>query len=900
MSGAGSSSSPPAFTRRWLMLLLPSGVVGEAIRGDLDEEFQERAQATGVRPANVWYRRQARRVFVDYLLRHRVRHSATRTDSSALATAPRRRRGLALEQLATDTKLAFRAFRREPGLFSTVIVILALGIGANTAVYSVVRAVLLEPLPYPEPERVVHIRQTLASWRDHSNPILAGMADDFPVEWGVLLDWERLNHSFDSLGLYRGATFVVAGASGPDWIKATQTSAGVFAALGVQPALGRLFTSDDDVVGGERTIIVSDSFWRNTLGADPDVVGSTVALSDAPHRIIGVMPEGFYFPTRKTALWTRLADRDLRVYEGGQSMFGLGRMQAGTTLAAARRDMSLVASRINEERPDRDAGYGVRLWRQHDRLIGDVRPVMTLLLVAVATVLLIACINASGLMLVRANRRHRELALRISLGAGKPRIFAQLLTESVLLAAVAGCAALIVTAVTQGTLVAMLPAGTPSIDGIRFDRNVLLFSIAAALCSGVLIGLLPALRVSRADPASVLRGGGRSLTAGSGMLRTQRLLVVAELALAVPLVVGAGLLVGTLTRLTAVDLGFDPDRVLAVRVGLVGDRYDTAAETALFHDTLQRRLLGLPGVGSVAGGDQPFSEGGSGNTLRLGEGEEAIETNVKWAHVEGDYFALFDIPTRAGRTFSTAEVDEAAGVAVINEAMARQFWPDSDPIGEEIYEGGGGDGIARIVIGVVGDVKRGRPDADATALVYLPWKSTTTAFVKAEANAEMIRPALERLVREMDPDVPVSITSMVDRVTAATVDSRFRALLIGLFAVLAAALALVGVGGILTYTVAQQRREIGLRMALGATRERVMRTVLGTGLRLVTTGLLIGGTLAALAVRLVQSFLFETSTGDPVTLIGTVVLLVGAGLAVSLIPARRAARVHPGAVLNAE
>jgi len=877
---------------------LPRGVVGEAIRGDLNEEFTERVLSAGGRAANAWYRRQGRRLIVDYLLRHRIRRPIGGRLGRGPAGEPRR--GRILEQIAMDTALAIRALRREPGLFLTVIVVLALGIGANTAVYSVVHAVLLEPLPYPEPDRLVRVKQTLSSWVDHANPILSGMANDFPVEWGVFRDWERLNQSFDALGVYRQSRYAFTGESRPEWIDAAQTSSGVFVALGVRPALGRLFSSEDDLVGGERTVILSHSFWTTAFGADPRALGDTIVLTGVAHRIIGVMPPDFYFPTRAVALWTRMQDRYIRVYEGGQSLDGLARLRPGTSIDNARRDMAMVSATIIEERPGRGDGFGVRLWRQREYLVGDVRPVMTMLLAAVGTVLLIACANASGLMLIRAARRRREIALRASLGAGRRRILAQLLTESTLLAVLAGMAALVMTVVTQRLLVAMLPSGVSNADGISFDKSVLLFCIAASLGSGLLIGILPALRASRAAQASVLHGGGRSMTAGRSRLRAQRLLVVAEVALTVPLVVGAGLLTESLSRLTAVDLGFDPSGVLSLRNGLFGERYDSDEEVRLFYETLRERLGAIPGVLEIGAGDQPpFGEGGSGGGLRIGEGDDAIEANPKWTHVEGRFFAVFDIPIVSGRAFRESDFDRTDNVAIINEAMARRFWPDSDPLGAIIYKSGEEEGGRRIV-GVAGDVKRGSPDASASSLVYLPGEATSTTFVKSAGNIGGFRTAVERVALEIDPDMPLTVTSVEERVWNSTAAPRFRALLISLFAGLAATLALVGVGGILSYTVTQQRREIGLRLAVGATADRVMRMVLGNGVRLVAAGLLIGGSIAALAVRLIRSFLYETSVTDPTILVGAAVLLVCAGLAASLLPARRAARIDPMIALRAE
>jgi putative ABC transport system permease protein len=870
------------------------------MRGDLDEEYVERVQESGARPARAWYRRQARRMVVDYVLRHRVRRDRRVGTDIRAAGVARRGAGSGFGQFVADAKLTLRGFRREPGLFLTVIAILALGIGANTAVYSVVRAVVLEPLPYPEPERVVRVKQTMGDWLDHSNPILDRMANDFPVEWGVLLDWERLNQSFDAIGAYDQQRYAFTGPSRPEWIGGAQVSSGVFRVLGVQPAIGRVFSSDDDRVGGERTVLLSHAFWTTAFGGDPAVLGTTITLTGERHRVIGVMPPDFYFPTRAVALWTRLSDSSLQVYQGGQSLHAVARLSAGTSIEQARLDMAVVSDRILEERPERNRSYGVRVWSQHEYLVGDVRPVMTMLLAAVGAVLLIACANASGLMLIRATRRRREIALRVSLGAGRRRILGQLLTESVLLALVAGLAAIAVTALTQQVLVSMLPAEIPRVGAIHLDARVLLFSIAATLTCGLLVGVLPAVRAMRSGAASVLRGGGRSSTGGRDRLRAQRLLVVAEVALTVPLVVGAGLLAGSLGRMSTVDIGLDPSGVLSLQASLYGDRYDSSEKLRMFYTTLRERLVSLPGTQLVAAGQRsPFGEGGSGNTLRVGRGDDVVESNVKWTRVDGPFFKLFGIPILAGRSFEEADRDRSDGVAIINEAMAREFWPASDPLGQVFYEGSQG-GVSYRIVGIAGDVRRGSPDAPASSLVYLPGDTPHMTFVKSAGDLPGFRASVERVVRGIDPDVPLTIMSLEESVRISTAAPRFRALLVGMFAVLAGTLALVGVGGILSYAVTQQRREIGLRMALGATAHRVMRSVLGHGLRLVMSGLIIGGAIAAFAVRLIESFLFETSAGDPMVLLGAAGLLITAGLLVSVLPARRAANVQPGTILNAE
>ncbi|MEM7417869.1 MAG: ABC transporter permease [Gemmatimonadota bacterium] len=792
--------------------------------------------------------------------------------------------------------MAVRTIRREPAFFLAVSAVLALGIGATTAVYSILQPTLFEPLPYPDPDRVVRVAQTRVSWQGRANPVLANMADDYPVEWGVLLDWRRLNRSFSALGVHRAERFVFNGGGEPRWVLGQQASSGVFEALGVGPALGRVFTAEDDVAGAEPTAILSHGLWVTEYGADPGAVGRAIELTGIRHRIIGVMPAGFYFPTRDTRLWTRLGDRYLAVYDGGQSLDGIARLAPIASIESATADMAEVSERIGEERASRAGEYGVRLWPQHNYLIGDVRPTMALLLGAAAGVLLIACANASGLLLIRAKRREREFALRRCLGVPRLRLVGQILTETLLVASMAGVAALGVTHFTLSVLRTLAPPGI--LTGVRSDAGVVATAVVLSIGCGFLVAALPMIGAALGvAPTGVPRS--RTSSVDRRVARFQRSLVFAEVALTVPLVVATGLLGQSLLRLSSVDLGFEPAGLYAVSTEFYGERYDDAEAIRAFRQTLGDRLAVMPGAIDVSVAfNLPYSEGGSGGDVRVGDDVDASPVNVKWTRVGRSYFSTIDVAMLEGRTFEPADVDADGGVAIVNRAMAERFWPGGGAVGSRIRREG--DVAGREVIGVADDLSPGTPSRDATALVYLPTEDGPLALVRTSSGAAETNALIENAVSSLDPSLPVRIVSLEDRVRDSSASERFRALVIGLFATLAATLAVVGVASVLSYWVVEQRRELGVRMALGATRARIVRRVLLGGLAVVAPGLLVGVGAVFAGTGLVEGFLFQTSAGDPVTLLLASAAIVFASLGVALLPAIRASRSDPSVVLGAE
>ncbi len=893
MTGAGPDPRPPRITRTLLALLLPGDAIGEAILGDLHEEYLARRARTSRRAADRWYRSAAFQVVFAFLPARWV--AAVRTSFPA-ATSPSGPLRGDTGGIVFDAKVAIRTVRRTPTFFVAVSAVLGLGIGATTAVYGVLHPTLLEPLPYHEPDRVVRVAQTRTAWRDQANPILAGMADDYPLEWGVVLDWRRMNRSFSALGAHRAERFVFNGGGRPKWVLGQQASSGVFEALGVGPAMGRVFTAADDVPGAEPTAILSHGFWVTEFGGDPSIVGRSIELDGVPHSIIGVMPAGFYFPDRDTRLWTRLADRYLGVYEGGQSLDGVARLASNVTVESATTDMAAVSKRIGENRADRAGEYGVRLWPWRDYLIQDARPTLLLLLAAAAGVLLIACANAGGLLLIRAKRREREFALRRCLGVPRLRLVRQILTETLLVALTAGVAGLVVAFITLSLLRSLAPSGM--LNGVGSDAGIVAIAMAISIGCGFLVAVPPTIgAVLGVGPTGIPRS--RTSSTDRRLARFQRGLVFAEIALTVPLVVATALLGQSLLRLSRIELGFEPAGLYAVSTEFHGERYDDPETVRALRRTLRDRLAAMPGAIEIAAASNlPYSEGGSGGGVTVGDAPDAISANVKWTRVGPSFFSTTGVEILQGRTFEASEVDADGGVAIVNRAMAERFWPEGGAIGSRVRREG--DDIGREVIGVAHDLSPGTRSRDATALVYLPAEDDRLTLVKmSSASAEATR-LIENTVAGVDPSLPARIVSLEDRVHASSANERFRVLVIGMFASLAATLALVGVASVLSFWVIEQRRELGVRMALGASRARIVRRVLLGALAVVLPGLLVGSGAVVVGTGLIEGFLFQTSAGDPATLVVVTATVVLSALGVALLPAIRASRSDPNAVLGAE
>lgn len=798
--------------------------------------------------------------------------------------------------LCRDIRYAVRMMVKTRGLTSVALITLALGIGANTAVYSVIDAILIRPLPYMDPARLVMVFQDL---RARGGPA---------TEWtgpANQADWKGATDVFAGVTTIRGWAATLTGGDTPEALTGEQTTYEYFDVLGARPALGRDFRPSDDVQGARRVTILSHRLWTSRFGADPSAVGRVVTINGEPHEIIGVMPASFrpaYIPN--ATLWRPLRWPMVNAPRSVAVAHTIARLVPGSTLDQARARLDALSARLRQEHPDTDTGIAINPVPLQDQQTGGVRLGLFVLLGAVAVVLLIACVNIANLLLARASGRAREMALRRALGAERWRIVRQLLTESVLLAAAGGMAGLLIAEWGVSALTAIAPAGTPRIDDVSIDPRVLLFAAALSAVTGILFGLVPAWHASREALTPALNQGGRGRT-GDGGGRARRWLIVAELALALMLLVGAGLLVRTFIALEKADLGFNPDRVLAGFVLPPPAVYRTDAQRRAFYDRLLERAAALPGVKEAAlssvlplGGDND-----AGFTIegRPKPRTAAEATTVWYREVSAGYFSTIGIPLRHGRLFTAADADP---VVVINEAMATRYWPAEDPIGRRLAFGGA-DARLFTIVGVVGNVQMRGPRGALRDEVYIPYwqqpEAGTNVVLKTAVDPASLVDPLKRAVQEIDPAIAVSGAEPLSTTVAqSNGPARFYATLVTGFAGLALVLAAVGVFGVMSYTVSQRTADIGVRVALGADAWQIFRLVVGESLTLAAIGVA-GGVAGALALgRGLRSLLFGVGLADPVTFGATALLLVAIALVASYVPARRAMRVDPMSALRTE
>jgi putative ABC transport system permease protein len=808
-----------------------------------------------------------------------------------------------VSSLLHDLRFALRALRRSPGLTAAAVAALGLGVGATAAVYSVVDAVLLEPLPYPEPGELVVL---IDSNPEAGFPRFSTAPPDFA-------DWRRQARSFETLAAFTRANLTLdAPGSEPERVAGAAVTHGFFEALGVEPAHGRAFRPEEDRLGGESVAVLGEGLWRRRFGADPGIVGRGITIGGEPRRVVGVMPAGFEFPT-EVELWLPLALVIGDEQRGSHWLAVLGRLREGTGLEAAQTEMTAIAAGLAEAYPATNEGWTVRLHRLHDLLVEDVRPALRVLTAAVVAILLIVCANVANLLLVRTARRERELAVRGALGAGRGRLLRQLVTETVVLSLAGGLLGLVLGVPGTRALVALNAEGIPRVDGIGLDLSVFLIALGAAMAAGLAAGLVPGLQAARRDLVGALKEG----TAGAGEGRRARLLrqglVVAEVAVAVVLLVVAGLLVRSLLAIQGTSPGFEPRGALTAEVSLPEATYPDDAGRARFYRSLVERLEALPGV-EVAGAGFPLPLAGSGYYLDFAiEGRPAPPPqeapNAAIRFVTPGYVEALEVPLLAGRTITGADREESRPVALVNRAMARQLWPDESPLGARLRIGAsdpaGGDGDWLEVVGVVGEVRHFDLTVEPGFEIYVPMAQrpfeTAGLVLRMEGDPRALAPRVRDAVRAVDPSLPVYRVRTLEEVVAASLaERRFGAALLGVFAALALVLACLGVYGVLSYGVAQRTRELGLRLALGAPRRGVLRLVLWQGLRLVLIGVAVGLAGAAAASRLLRGLLYEVGAADPLTYAAVPAVLAVVALAAVWLPALRATRVEPVVALRTE
>jgi putative ABC transport system permease protein len=809
-----------------------------------------------------------------------------------------------------DLRYALRQLRKSPGFAAVAVTTLALGIGANTAIFSVVNGVLLRPLQFHDPEKLVRV------WHVPPAKSFPGMTR-FTVSPANYIDWEKQNHVFEQMAIYTYRGFTLSGGEKPERVDACAVSPGFFSTLAVQPLLGRALLPEEDQPGRSNVVVLSYRFWQEYFGSNRDVVNHDVAIDGQNFRVAGVMPPTFRFPDY-AQMWTPMAwsDQD-RAVRGEHHYVVVARLKPNVGLTQAQAEMNTISSRLEQLYPADDKGWGAVVVPLHDDLVSDVRPAMLVLLGAVACVLLIACVNVANLILAKAFSRQKEIAIRTALGASSARILRQALTESVLLSLVGGALGLTYAHFGVRLIVAFLADKLPGSVEVGLDANVLVFTAVISLLTGILAGVLPAMRLAAKNVSQSLKQGlGRTDTDSSGH-RTRSVLVVAEVALSLVLLIGAGLMIRSFQCLRSVNPGFDPHNVLTANVAISQKKFPSPAQHVRFYEQVMQRVRALPGV-EAAGviDDLPLNMDGSNQPIAI-DGRPVVamseQPEVDVRLISTGYLNALRIPVLRGRDFDEGDVAGRPGAILISQSMAQRFWPGEDAVGKRLTLTFFPDKV-REVVGVIGDVKLDGLDQTRPAVaLYMPldqisipspggWSSFPMSLVLRTANNPAgISSAVANAVHEVDRDVPLrDILTMDDLVTGSVTQQRFNMLLLGTFGGLALILAAIGIYSVLSYSVRRRVNEIGIRMALGARLGDVLRMVVLEGMKPTLLGVMIGVAFAAALGRVMSSLIYEVKPGDPLTFLVVAGLLGVVALCASVIPAYRATRVDPMVALRDE
>ena len=808
-----------------------------------------------------------------------------------------------MKNLLQDLRYGVRTLRRSPGFALVAILTLALGIGASSALFTVVNSVLLRPLPFARPERLVMV------WEHSPNSAENNVAS--PANFA---EWQKQSRSFEALGSMFDESLNLTGAGDPEEVRGQLTTANVFHVLGVRAALGRTYQPGEDAAN---VAVISHALWARRYGSDPGVVGRTVTVNGTPLTVVGVLPAGFSVPTATADVWVPIV---MSPEARGRFLRVVGRLRPGVSIESARTEMVTVARRLGEAAPQFNTGWGVNVVPLHEQATGAARPALLVMLGAVGLLLLIACANVASLLLSRAATRRKELAVRASLGASRGRLVSQMMAESLVLASFAGVVGLALGAAGTRLLVRYLPdaATLPRLAEVQVDGRVLAFGVLVSLLTGLLFGAAPAMAASSVRLAEALRDAARGTTSGRGRTRLRSGLVVGEVALAMVLLAGAGLLGRSFWHLQSTDPGFRPERALSVRIPLSGERYAEEGQRREFWSGVHARASAIPGVTAVGTiSHLPMTDIGITSTFFNIPGRPAPATPEEQTadirRVGGEYFRAMGIPLLRGRVFGMVDSERSPNVFVVDQELARRFFPDEDPIGREIsytwgrmvqgrpepYE------LRGTIVGVVGSVRQAGPTADAAPAIYRPYAQEpvgqATMVVRTTGDPERVLPALAAAVHSVDPQVPLADARPLEALVGGAVASpRLNLALLGGFAVMALFLAALGIYGVMAYGVAQRRHEMGVRMALGAQGSDVMGLVMRQGAPLALAGVANGVAGSLLLSRALRSLLFGISATDPLTLLAASLFLGGVALAAAFLPAWRATRVDPMVALRSE
>jgi putative ABC transport system permease protein len=830
-----------------------------------------------------------------------------------------------MKNLWLDLQFAIRQLRKSPGFALTAVLTLAFGIGATTAIFSIVEGVLLRPLPFPNPERLVVLSDILEGANLSAN-------GDMGVTAPEIRTYQRETHSFSSLGGYQQTGYELSGTGAPAQVSAARLSAGIFPALGVSPVMGRVFTQQEDE-GSQQVAVISYEAWHSRFHGETNILGEKILLDRKPYEIIGVMPQGFEFPLvpgqlNRSELWVPMSATQDELGGAGAASWNfqmVGRLKPGVTPAQAQQDAERVAEEITRNFPAFMNSLRIRaaIHPLAEYTVEQAKPLIRTLFWAVAVVLFIACANLAGLLLVRVIHRRREIAVRIALGATKAAVLRQSLVETLVLSVSGGFLGLGLAAVALRTGIRFLPETLPRISSISLDWRVVSFALIAAILTGFVCGFVPALAAAHASVNEALKEGGRTGSAGSGHARLRSTLVVAEIAVALVLLIASGLLLRSFEKLRDINLGFHGDHTLTAAYNLPQRQYSTQAAIDSFNDALLTKLEQLPGVEAVGVTTQLPASGSNGNGAFLAQGYVAPKDaglDLAWpSQVIGDYFRAEGIPFLRGRTFTGADNAKAPLVAIVNRHLAEHFWPGQDPIGKRVRWGMKETPTPWMtVVGEIADIRQNAPDAPVGYQIYQPFSQNTVSYgslapadsldaqggsivLRTELDPEEMIGTLRAAVRQIDPQLPLTqVQTMEQAVGATEAPRRFSAALVSGFAAAAVLLALLGIYSVIAFSAAMRTQEIAIRLALGSQRAEVMRLILASGARLGLIGCGLGAVASVFATRLLRTLLFEVDPLDPAVIVLAAVSIFVLALLASLVPARRAAAVEPVRALRGE
>jgi len=867
----------------------------DAVRGEIDEEVRfhiemrtEENVRRGMTPEEA--RRDAERRF----------GRLTRIKEMGYEV----RGGGMLETLWQDLRYGLRMLLKNPGFTMVAVVALALGVGANSAIFSVVNSLLLRPLPFEQPDRLAQV------WE--ANPRRGKM--EMPASFPNFADWRDQNQVFEQAAAYSDWSFNLTGSAEPERIRSAIVSPMFFSTLGIKPILGRTLLPGEDQPGKDLSVVISRRLWQRRFNSDPNVVGKAVNLNGKSFTVVGVVAEAPDLPglADDTELWAPVSHGFGLTNRRTHYLNVIARLKPGVGREQAQADMDQIAAALSRQYPEANAERGVRIVPLQEQVVGDVRPALLVLLGAVVFVLLIASTNVANMLLSRAAGRKKEIAIRTALGAGRWRLVRQLLTESLLLAFAGGTLGLLLALWGVDLLVAFGPADLPRVKEVAVDGRVLAFTFAVSLLNGLVFGLAPALQSTRPELNETLKEGGRSATGGAGRRRVRSLLVVTEVTLSLVLLAGAGLLLRSFFRLQAVELGFNPQNILTMQLDLSGPNYQKGSQVISFHQQLLDRIKALPGVESAATRSAvPIApDAGFSFLLFTIEGQTPEPGNSPAAFYNGispDYFRTMQTPVLRGRVFDERDVRGSQGVVIVNETLARKYFPGSDPVGRRLTlsDENPKEEDWATVIAVVKDTKQRELSGEPAAELYMPYaqqpEPNMALMIRTAGRPDAVAAAVRREVLALDHDQPVySIRTLPDVMSEAVATPRFRTLLLVVFAAIALVLAVVGIYGVMSYAVTQRTHEFGIRMALGAQTSDVLKLVVGHGMALALAGVLMGLVASFALTRVLAGLLYGVTPTDPVTFACVSLLLVAVALAACLIPARRAAKVDPLVALRYE